>query len=77
MIVNFSVENLNDFTNLVKGLSLYQIKNEELNLLLFKTISDKIDEFGIKQLEILLWSLSRKHLSHHIDNRRKKELVHF
>jgi hypothetical protein len=50
---------------LIKGLSLYHIKNQELNLLLFKTISQ--NEFSIKQMEILLWSLSRKHLAHHPD----------
>jgi hypothetical protein len=65
LIVNYHEENVNDIVNLIKGLSLYHIKNQELNLLLFRTISQ--NDFSIKQLEILLWSLSRKHLAHHPD----------
>ena len=39
LICNYHEENLNDIVNLITGLSLYHIKNEELNLLLFKTIA--------------------------------------
>ena len=65
MLANFTDENMQNIVNLVKGLSLYQIKNEELNQVLYKFMYDNMDKFSIKQLEILLWSFSRKHLAHH------------
>lgn len=66
MIVNYTEENVNDIVNLIKGLSLYHIKNEELNQLLYHTIASH--DFSIKQMEILLWSVSRKHMAHHPDH---------
>ena len=55
----------------MKGLSLHKIHNEELNVLLFNTIGRNIDNFSIRQLELLLWSVSRKHLAHHPEARLK------
>jgi len=65
LIVNYTEENLQNIVYLIKGLNLYQIKNEELNALLFQTIDRNIENFSVRQLEILLWSLSRRHLAHH------------
>ena len=65
---------MQNIVNLVKGLSLYQIKNEELNQILYKFMFDNVDNFSIKQLEILLWSFSRKHLAHHPAARLKSTL---
>ena len=59
---------------LIKGLNLYQIKNDELNALLFKTIDQNIEKFSVKQLEILLWSLSRRHLAHHQEARANHQI---
>jgi len=53
-----------DIVNLIKGLSLYTIKVPEFNQLVFKFVEDHIEEFSIKQLELLLWSFSRKHMAH-------------
>lgn len=69
LVANFNEENLMNIVNLIKGLSLYTIKEEELNKLLFKFIADHVEDFSIKQLEILLWSISRKHLAHNPNGR--------
>lgn len=59
LIVNFTDTNIQDIVNLVKGLSTYRIKEKELNHLIYNTLIKHIDNFSIKQLEILLWSESR------------------
>lgn len=74
LLHNYTDENLNDIINLIKGLSLYQVKNEELNKQLFKTVSDNLQSLSVRQLEILLWSLSRKHMAHHPQARLKTQL---
>lgn len=47
-MVNFDDSNVNDIINMMKGLSLYEIKSPELNFLLFKAISENIETFSIK-----------------------------
>jgi hypothetical protein len=74
LLHNFTDENVNNIINLIKGLSLYKIQNEDLNQLLFKTISENMDSMSIRQLEMLLWSFSRKHLAHHPQARLKTQL---
>jgi hypothetical protein len=64
LVVNYDDQNVNEIVSLIKGLSLYQIKNEELNQLIFRSIFNNIENFSVKQLEILLWSFSRKQLAH-------------
>lgn len=59
LVVNFTDENLQDIVNLVKGLSTYRIKLKELSALLYGCLCSNIEKFSIKQLEILLWSVSR------------------
>ena len=71
LLHNFTDENVNNIINLIKGLSLYKIQNEDLNQLLFKTISENMELMSIRQLEMLLWSFSRKHLAHHPQARLK------
>lgn len=44
---------------LIKSLSLYRIKDQALEELVMKCIIDNIDEFSVKQLEILMWSMAR------------------
>lgn len=53
-------ENLQDLVNLVKGLSTYKIKLNELSAKLYTVLCSNIDKFSIKQLEILLWSAARE-----------------
>ena len=48
LIVNYTDENLQNVVNLIKGLSLYKIKNAELDALLFNTITKNIDSFSIR-----------------------------
>jgi hypothetical protein len=64
LVVNYDDQNINEIVSLIKGLSLYQIKNEELNHLIFRSIYNNIENFSVKQLEILLWSFSRKQMAH-------------
>ena len=54
-----------DVVNLIKSLSLYTIKDPELQYLLFGFIDKHLDNFSLKMLEVIIWSLSRKHLAHH------------
>jgi len=58
-----------DVVNLIKSLSLYTIKEKQLQNLIFGFIEKHLDNFSLKMLEMILWSLSRKHLAHHPDGR--------
>ena len=48
LVVNYDDQNINEIVNLVKGLSLYQIKNEELSQQIFRSIFENIDNFSVK-----------------------------
>mmetsp|Transcript_17974 Transcript_17974/g.30585 ORF Transcript_17974/g.30585 Transcript_17974/m.30585 type:complete len:325 (-) Transcript_17974:938-1912(-) len=61
---NFNTINLQNFVDMVKALSLYDIKLEELDEAIFRTIEERAEDFTTNQLQLLLWSLSRKHLIH-------------
>eukprot|EP00347_Sterkiella_histriomuscorum_P005947 403354650 len=63
LLEKFNAENLQEFTDLVKGLSLYQLKNKELEVLIYKTLAINMNELTIKQLETLIWSFSRNQKS--------------
>ena len=74
LIVNFTNENQQDVVDLIKGLSLYRVQLEELNHLLYGFINTNLERFSIKQLEVILWSLSRKHMAHHPEGRQKAKI---
>ena len=46
LIVNYTEDNVNDLVNLIKGLSLYHIKNPELSQLLYGTMAN--NDFSVK-----------------------------
>ena len=56
---NYNAENLQLITDLMKGLSTYKIKNMDLEQKLFQTLHLHKEEFTLKQLETLVWALSR------------------
>lgn len=62
---NFTDQNLMTVVNLLKGMSLYHIKVPELEDKLLECIGTNLEDFTTNQLELVLWSLSRKHLAHH------------
>lgn len=55
----YTADNLQVVTDLLKGLSGYRIKTPELELRLFQTLHLHRDDFTVKQLETLIWALSR------------------
>lgn len=63
LIEKYNTDNLQIIADLVKGISLYKVKNPELDLMIYKTIALNLNEFTVKQLESLIWSMSRNHKS--------------
>ncbi|CDW77722.1 UNKNOWN [Stylonychia lemnae] len=59
----FESDNLQIVSDLIKGISLYKIKNPDLENLIYKTVAININEFTLKQLETLIWAFSRNHKS--------------
>ena len=47
---NFETNNLQNFTKLIKALSLYQFKLPELEKLIYEAIGEHINDFTINQL---------------------------
>ena len=59
LLEKYTPENLQVITDLWKGLSSYKIKTAELEQKLFQTLHLHREDFTIKQLETLIWALSR------------------
>ena len=59
ILKKFTTNNLQDFTDLMKGLSVYLIKTPELEEIIYQTLDKHVEEFTLKQLESLIWSMSR------------------
>jgi AAA+ superfamily predicted ATPase len=53
-------QNMEKVTTLMKGLSGYYLKEPELEQILCNIIQKNHEEFTLKQLEILIWSLSKR-----------------
>ena len=53
-------QNLFNFTNLVKSVVSYKIKQSQFEEAIFSTIEKRLDEFTIAQLETLIWAVSKR-----------------
>jgi len=59
LLSKYSADNLQHITDLLKGLSQYQIKTPALEERLFQTLHLHMEDFTLKQYETLIWSMSR------------------
>ena len=56
----WNLDNLQDHMLLLKSTVDYMIKTEAFEQLLYQTTLDKANEFSVKQLEIVVWALSKR-----------------
>jgi len=63
-------------SSLMKGLQGYYLKEPELEQVLCKIIQANHEEFTLKQLEILIWSLSKRLNGMCIDKELVKQTCH-
>lgn len=59
LLEKYTPDNLQTITDLWKGLSTYKIRTPELEQKLFQTLHLHREDFTIKQLETLVWALSK------------------
>ena len=59
LLQTYTADNLQVVTDLLKGLSSYHIKTHKLEQRLYQTLHVHRDDFTVKQLETLVWALSR------------------
>ena len=57
---NFNDENISSVVNLLKGLSSYKFKSQEFEQLLAKFLLERADQMSVRQIETVMWSLSRE-----------------